>query len=124
MKRLLIFLASALLVSSCFPSFDDTPKNDNHKLYNTEWSTETQQEGLKFLKDDSVLYFSSYNRASSTYEYSEKDHYIIFDNLMASFPSFTSEMPFAEMLADGTMKVYWHELGKTENYYMILYRRR
>lgn len=124
MKRLLILIASILLVSSCFPLVDDTPKNDNYKLYNTEWSTESQQEGLKFFKDDSVMYFSSYNKASSTYEYSESDHYIIFDNLIATFPSFTSEMPLAEMQADGTMKLYWHELGKTENYYMILYRRR
>ena len=125
MKRFVLFITILLTVSSCLPlTYDNTPSNDNAKLYGTEWSTESEGEGLKFFKDDSVLYFSAYNRAASTFVYTEKDGYIVFDDLHADFPSFTSEMPMAQMLEDGTMKLYWHELGKSANYYMILYRRR
>gem|GEM_PF-4550718 len=56
---------SAICLSSCLPiSF-----NDNYVLYGSEWSDENEEEGLKFFKDDTVLFFSPYCRESSSYEY-------------------------------------------------------
>ena len=126
MKRLLqivlLITCFILQLSSCSSLFE--PANDNAQLYGSEWSTSSEDEGLKFYKDNSVLYFSSYNRGSGMFEYDAASGIIIFDGLSATFPSFTSEMPGAEILDDVTMKLYWHELGKSANYYMILYRRR
>lgn len=122
MKKALIFLSTIcfFLLGACTKS----ELNDNKSLYDSEWSTSSEEEGLKFYNDDSVLYFSTYGAGSGTFEYNAKTGAIEFDGLSASFPSFISVMPGAQIQSDGTMWLYWHELGKSANYYMVLYRRR
>ncbi len=125
MKKILAFVIATLSLTSCLGLLlDATEENDNKQLYGSEWSTEDQSQGLKFYKDDSVLFFWTYGRGSGTFEYDSSTKYIEFTNFSMTAEGQTSEFPAAQILEDGTMKLYWHYLGKAENYYMILIKRR
>ena len=120
LKGILLLLTIPFL-ASC-GSFED---NDNAELYYTEWSTDNNSEGLKFYDDDTVLYFSTgYMTKTGTFEYDASNKSIYFRGLVAQYPSFTSEMTWAEMISKNKMHLHWHELGKSEGYYMVLYKRR
>lgn len=123
--RVLLLVIISLLATSCLSALLDAAGNDNAKFYGSEWSTEKEAEGLKFYKDDSVLYFCEGGiTASGTFKYYPSEKIIEFDGLTAKFTYFISEMTYAEVVSDTEMKLHWHELGKSEGYYMVLYKRR
>lgn len=127
MKKLL--LAAFLILNSCSELVDDTitdnNSNPNAVFYGTEWSTESQNEGLKFLSDNSVLFFS--NNASVTksgnFQYDTSSKQLTFDGLIVT-ASPSSEFTHAKLTSETTMDVYWHELGKTKGYVTELHKRR
>lgn len=114
------FSIQLLITSSCVSLLF----NDNSILYNTEWSVANESEGLKFYNDNSVLYFATGVRGTGRYNYSSSDNIITFENLSANFPYFTAEFQYAELIDSNTMKLWWHQLGSSENYYELLYKRR
>ena len=116
-------VASLFFFTSCLNALLGT-LNDNAQLYNTEWSAADEKEGLKFFNDDSVLFFNQYTRGAGTFEYDASTGYITFTNLSATMGSMTAEFPGAKIEDDGSMSLYWHELGRSQNYYEVLYRRR
>lgn len=120
----LALIASLLFTATSCLSALLGSHNDNSKLYNTEWSTDNEEEGLKFFNDNSVLFFNSYTRGAGKFEYDAESGFITFTNLSATMGTTTCEFPGAKVEKDGSMSLYWHYLGKSENYYEVLYRRR
>ena len=116
-------IIAALCSTSCShmgaPDLSDT----NAKFYGTEWSTSKQAEGLKFSSDNSVLYFSSTVSKSGTFKYYSEQKWIEFDGLTVT-GSLPAEFEGAEVVSDTQINVHWHELGKSEGYYMKMYKRR
>lgn len=128
-KNCLLSLCVVLFAaSSCLPlSVDTAEKNDNAELYGTEWSNDTQENGLKFYKGDKVLFFAAYiSQPTGTFEYDASSGNIVFEGLTVVEASRTTEFSGATIEKDDNtkMKVYWHELGKTESHYYYMYRRR
>ena len=121
MKRLCIFFLGAclLLFTSCWGLL-----NDNYQLYGSEWSTEDTAQGLKFYNDDSVLFFWELGRQAGTYDYNASIGIVELSGLHVTLLGETAEFTAAEVFNDGTMKLYWHYLGQSENYYTLLYKRR
>ncbi len=135
MKRFLILTCATVLLSSCLNLaglVDDTPKNDNTELYNTEWSNSDRSEGLKFYNDDTVLSFAGGSRSKGTFDYTVFSSvtetgaigYMTFEGLENYFSTYTTVIDAASILEDGTMKLYWHIMGEEKGYYQILYQRR
>lgn len=118
MRKIIAFIPVLLFaLSSCSGLFDDHTEfklSDNAKLYGTEWSTHDKKEGVKFNKDDSVLFFSEGYRGTGTFEYSATSEYISFEGGDLYFPKWTCIHDCAFILEDGTMKLCWHVLGETE----------
>ena len=122
---LLLLLGTVLSVSSCLGSLLEYEENANATLYGTEWSTEKQTEGLKFYKDNSVLHFSSSGgNKTGTFDYDSSSKYIDFEGLTIIMQYLSAEITGASLESDTSMKVYWHELGKSDSYYMMMYKRR
>ena len=128
MKSVIKFFIGFLamfMMSSCLEDLLDSEVNDNAPFYGSEWSTEKEAEGLKFYKDDSVLYFCEGGiTASGTFKYYPSEKIIEFDGLTVKFPSLITEMTYSEVDSSSQMKLHWHELGKSQGYYMVLYKRR
>ena len=126
-KTIVLFLALCM-VFSCLPaSLDPVETNDNAELYGSEWSNDTQENGLKFYKGDKVLFFASYiSQPTGTFEYDASSGNIVFEGLTVVEESRTTEFSGATIDKDDNtkMKVYWHELGKTDSYWYYMYRRR
>lgn len=126
MKKLFSYCAILILslsMLSCLPLVD-TPTNDNAELYGSEWSSDDQVESLMFNKDNSVVYRCQDRSGKGTFNYNKSEQYITFDDLTVVWPKTTSIMTSATLSDDKTMKLRWHEVGKTENYYQLMYRRR
>lgn len=122
MKRILLVLfAAALMLIACAPTSGDT--NGNEQLYGSEWVSDTG-EGLRFFKDDSVQFFSTLAEGHGSFSYDSGSNVITFLGLCADFPSFTTEMPYAKIKADGTMELYWHIVGESSYNIEILTRRK
>ena len=122
MKRLckvLVWICLLLICSSCLP----LTLNDNYTLYGTEWSDVNEEEGLKFFKDDTVLFFSPYTKSSSTFEYDESNGKVTFGSFVVSFPSFTGEITSA-VIENSTLYMIWHKIGQSEEFYATYYKRR
>lgn len=125
MKKLLlscIFLIALVALVSCLPLSLET--NDNRALYGSEWSTDDQIESLMFNKDNSVVYRCQDKSGRGTFEYNKSDKLITFDGLTVYWGKTTSVMTSAKLTDDRTMNLYWHKVGKTDNKYEIMYRRR
>lgn len=120
MKKLLLLIAAtcAILFTSCFPIETD----DNDLLVNSEWTTKDSTQGLKFFDNGKVLFFWTIANGTGTYSYDASTQYIIFSNFTLTAQGVISEFTSAEILGDDTMKLYWHEVGNSENYYMMLYK--
>ena len=122
MKRiLLVLLAVSLTLLACSPAPVDT--NGNEQLYGSEWSSATG-EGLRFFKDDSVQFFSALAEGRGTFSYDSGSRVITFQDLRAEFQSFTTEMPYAKIVANGTMELYWHKVGSEDYSIETLYRQK
>lgn len=123
MKRFAIVICFCLcLLTSCLGS---SVVNDNARLYNTEWSNGEENEGLKFFSDNSVLFYSELGtRAIGSFDYDASSKVITFNGLTVMFTHLSGEITSADLLQDGAMKMYWHELGKSTDYFEILYQRR
>lgn len=118
-RVLLIFIMTVVAVfTSCFPIETD----DNELLENTEWATRDHSQGLKFFNNGQVVFFWTYANGSGSYIYNASSQHVTFTNLTIVSQGIISEFTSAEILGDGTMKLYWHDVGNPENYYMILYR--
>ena len=126
MKRILF--AALFILSSCSGLVaDETPEdNPNEIFYGTEWSTASQNEGLKFFKDNSVLFFSNNAHVTKTgsFQYSPENNWITLEGLTITTITPASEFHDAELTSSTTMDVYWHEIGKTKGYVTELYKRR
>ena len=122
MKKHWVLLVFFLVMTSCLGPVETV--NENKQLYGSEWSTEDESQGLKFFDDDSVLFFWTYGRGSGMFQYESRTGYIALKNLSMTVDGKTSEFDAAQVLEDGTMKLYWHYLGESKSYYMILIRRR
>lgn len=123
--RFVFLLVISLLTTSCLGAILDAAENDNATLYGTEWSTEKQTEGLKFYKDNTVLYFSSSGgNKTGSFDYDSSSKYIEFEGLTIIMQYLSAEITGASLESDTSMKVYWHELGKSEGFYMMMYKRR
>ena len=109
-----------VFATSCLGKF---VTNDNAELYGTEWSDSDQTEGLKFLKGDSVVYFSPYCRATAHFDYDKSTGNIVFDDIVANYTNFTAIITNATIKGN-TIYVAWHKLGGADNYYMTFTRRR
>lgn len=118
--KIVLLLGMLACCISCFP----LSLNDNAVLYGTEWSDEKEEEGLKFFKDDSVLFFSPYGRVGGKFEYNSSTGEITLDNEMVlNFPSFTGVISGA--VIDGeVLYMVWHKLGQSETFYATYYKRR
>lgn len=127
MKRIISALAAILLLftlSSCTGLLSEPMKvNDNAVLYGTEWSNEKKEEGVKFYKDNSVLFFAGGVRNKGTFEYDASTKYITFEGGELYFSSWTCVNTGAYLVDDNTMKLYWHPLGEDEKYQQTLYKR-
>lgn len=130
MKRLFThcILVLTLLLASCTGLSDMKQPNDNAIFYNTEWSTNDNTEGLKFFSDDTVMYFAKNETKTGTFKYYPPDESI--DVGLISFDGLTlTGNPPAEITTAGletttSLKVIWHKLGESKNYYMMMYKRR
>ena len=123
MKRFIILAFFLLTFSiSCIPVSLDT--NDNSELYGTEWSTSDQVESLLFNRDNTVVYSCQNRSGKGSFEYDSSSRIITFDGLTVNWGTTTSVMTSAKLTDDKTMNLYWHEVGKTDNNYEIMYRRR
>lgn len=120
--RFILLLVVSLLATSCLGALLDS--NDNAKLYGTEWSTESETQGLKFYSDDSVLFFYSSGRGSGTFDYNASTGYVELKSLSVTNGGKTTYFTSGEIKEDGTMELNWHNLGESKNYYMVLYKRR
>lgn len=129
MKAFKVLLATltVLLTVSCLGGIADVtevPTNDNAVFYGSEWSVDKQNEGLKFYSDNTVLYFSaSAGNKTGSFTYNKSSAYISFDGLTI-IQSPSAEITGASVISDNSIKVYWHKLGQSENYYMMMYKRR
>lgn len=124
-KGFLLPLTILLLsIASCSEIENVVPQNDNAVFYGSEWSTEDETEGLKFFEDNSVLFFHPSGRGAGTFKYDKQSGSITLYNLSTTISGKTAEFTSAIMQSDGTMKLYWHVLGASDNYYMVLYKRR
>lgn len=127
MKSFRSILCTLFITTACSGLFGDQvsrQSNDNAILYDTEWSTDDEVEGLKFYKDNSVMYFSGKFRGKGSFEYDAANQYISFEGLEVYFTSFTAVEDHARILEDGSMKLFWHAMGESKGYYEILYKRR
>ena len=128
MKRAIYALAIVLIAVSCLPVNYEEPKNDNAEFYGTEWSTDDGSEGVRFYTGDRILFFSQ--GKGGTFSDEGKFHYIASSKLMGieevivNFPTYMTEITLAEKIDDTTLKVYWHYMGDSKNYYELMYRRR
>ena len=117
--KILTWIGLVLTCSSCLP----LTLNDNNELYGTEWSDEKEEEGLKFFKNNTVLFFSPYTNSSSTFEYNKSTGEIQFGDFMVKFPSFSGEITSA-VVENATLYMIWHQIGQTQECYATYYRRR
>ncbi len=124
MKRIITVIVSMLILALTCTSCVSGLFNSNYELYGTEWSNEDNSEGLKFYNDDTVVYYYILGQRTGTFDYSSLSGYIEFSGLRVTFMGETAEFTSAEILEDGSMKVYWHKLGLSDNYFMFMYRRR
>lgn len=123
MKRIVYCLIAAVVTLGCCCSCLPISFNDNEELYGSEWSSDAEDEGLKFFNDDSVLFFSTSCRAGSKFEYYKSTGKVSFDNFIVSFPSFTAEITEA-LIENNDLYMSWHKLGESESFYATYHKRR
>lgn len=134
--RTLFMLAFAgvliMTTGSCSIVPDDD--SDNAKLYGTKWYNNEGSLGLEFLSSDWVyFYYYTHCLGSGEFMYDASSETIVFDAFfaIASDPSqviiesHPIDFKITDAVLDGksTMKVYFHELSETEEYYMVLHKR-
>lgn len=127
MKKLLLAFTGLLFLavtSSCTDLLSEPVKaNDNAIFYGTEWSNEKKAEGVKFYKDNSVLFFASGVRSKGTFQYDASTKYMTFEGGELYFTSWTCVNTGAYLVDDNTLILYWHPLGEDEKYQQTLYKR-
>ena len=80
---------------------------------------------MSFFKDNSVLYFAQGGYSGKgSFKFSSLTQKIEFEGLTTNFGYFIGVMTYARLISEDTMKLFWHEMGKDENYYCFLYRKR
>ena len=119
MKKVIV-AGMLLIASSCTPVVN----NDNEILYGTEWSIEDESEGVKFLKDDTVLFFSTIDNASGTFEYKAERGIVNFDGLVILGAGTSAEFTQGIMMEDGSMYLIWHPIGSSDTFKEQVFKRR
>jgi len=133
--RSFMMLASvvALLFASCACSdvFKEDDSNDNVKLFGTKWFSKEGDMGLEFTRGNKVFFIlDAEDVGSGTFEYYTSTGIITFDafNVVGRsgqelFEGRTIQIQITDAEVSGkSMKVYFHELSETEEYYMTLYK--
>ncbi len=126
MKRITTVIAILFLfiLPSCTDLLSEPVKaNDNAIFYGTEWSNEKKAEGVKFYKDNSVLFFASGVRSKGTFQYDASTKNMTFEGGELYFSSWTCVNTGAYLVDDNTLILYWHPLGEDEKYHQTLYKR-
>lgn len=117
-------IALLFILHSCTNLLSEPVKvNDNAVFYGTEWSNEKKAEGVKFYKDNSVLFFASGVRSKGTFQYDASTKYMTFEGGELYFSSWTCVNTGAYLVDDNTLILYWHPLGEDEKYQQTLYKR-
>lgn len=131
----LLAFAGAMIMSAsaCSAMIGDTD-GDNAKLYGTRWFNNAGSLGLEFVDSDyAYFYYYSHALGSGEFDYNASAGTIVFDSFsaIATDPdqqifegrAITITITDAVLEGNSTMKVYFHELSETEEYYMVLHKR-
>ena len=124
MRRVISFIVVIVTTVICLVSCSPEADNDNSQLYGSEWSSQDETEGVKFFKDDTVLFFTTGVTASGTFEYDKTNGVVSFDGLVIIDGALSAEFTQGYMVDDKSMYLIWHPIGRSDTYRELVYKRR
>ena len=134
LTRALLFLISFTTITFSVGSCTIVPTNekDNASLVGTKWYNNDNSLGLEFGNYDEVFFYLDQEPVGSgIYEYNKSSGKIIFETFncignsgQEIFEGRTCTIQITDAQITGQdMKVYFHELSETEEYYMQLHKK-